>query len=101
MNLQIKVDREAIAEFCREHHIVRLAFFGSVTREDFAPESDVDVLVEFAPEHLPSLIGLARMEIELSPLLQGRKADMRTAEDLSHFFRDRVVAEATVQYEAA
>jgi hypothetical protein len=101
MSLQIQVDREGIQEFCHRHHITRLAFFGSVTREDFGPESDVDVLVELDVNHLPSLIRLARMEIELSSLLGGHKADMRTAEDLSHLFRDQVVAEAELQYEAA
>ena len=101
MSLQLEVDRERLGEFCRKHHIDRLSFFGSVTRDDFGPDSDVDVLVEFAPEHLPGLIALARMEIELSSLLGGRRADMRTAEDLSHFFRDQVLAEAELQYEAA
>ena len=101
MSLQIEVDREGIREFCHRHNITRLAFFGSVIRDDFGPGSDIDVLVAFDPRHVPSLIGLARMEIELSRLLGGRKADMRTSEDLSHFFREQVVAEAELQYEAA
>ncbi len=99
MPLQIEVDRDKIAEFCRQHHIRRLAFFGSVLREDFHPDSDVDVLVEFEEGHVPGLIRLAGMERELSFLL-GRKADLRTAEDLSRYFRDRVVAGAEVQYAA-
>jgi uncharacterized protein len=98
--LQIQVDREEIAEFCRKHHIRRLAFFGSVLREeDFRPDSDVDVLVGFEEGHVPGLIRLAGMERELSCLLR-RKADLRTAEDLSRYFRDRVVAAAEVQYAA-
>ena len=99
MSLQIQIDRAQIAEFCRRHHIKRLALFGSVLREDFRPDSDVDVLVEFEEGHVPGLITLAGMEIELSDLL-GRKADLRTAEDLSRYFRDEVVGQAEVQYAA-
>ncbi|NLO74820.1 MAG: nucleotidyltransferase family protein [candidate division WS1 bacterium] len=99
MPLQIEVDRDKIAEFCRKHHIRRLAFFGSVLREDFGPDSDVDVLVEFAPEQVPGLFRLVTMESELSDIL-GRKADLRTAGDLSRYFRDEVVAAAEVQYAA-
>ena len=99
MPLQIEVDRGKIAEFCRKHHIRRLAFFGSVLREDFGPDSDVDVLVEFAPEQVPGLFRLVTMESELSDIL-GRKADLRTAGDLSRYFRDEVVAAAEVQYAA-
>ncbi len=71
--------------------------FGSVLRDDFGPESDVDVLVEFEPGARVGLITLAGMEIELSEMI-GRKVDMRTAEDLSRYFRDEVLAEAEVQY---
>ena len=94
---RISVDREKIAGFCRRNHIRRLAFFGSVLRADFRPESDVDVLVEFEPGHPVGLIRLAGMERELSEIL-GRQADMRTAADLSRYFRDEVVAGAEVQY---
>ena len=94
---RIPVDREKIAGFCRRNHIRRLAFFGSVLRADFRPESDVDVLVEFEPGHPVGLIRLAGMERELSEIL-GRQADMRTAADLSRYFRDEVVAGAEVQY---
>jgi predicted nucleotidyltransferase len=95
---RIAVDRAAIAEFCRRHHIRKLAFFGSVLRDDFRPDSDVDVLVEFEPGHTPGFIRLAGMEFELSDLLGGRKVDMRTPEDLSRYFRNDVVASAEVQY---
>ncbi len=75
------------------------SFFGSVLRDDFRPESDVDVLAEFEPGREPGLIALAGMEEELSGIL-GRKADLRTAEDLSRYFRDKVVSTAEVQYAA-
>ncbi|HKC63561.1 MAG TPA: nucleotidyltransferase family protein, partial [Pyrinomonadaceae bacterium] len=94
----IKVGRQAIADFCRRNHIVKLSFFGSVLRDDFSPASDIDVLVEFDPEHIPGLFRLARMERELSALLGNRKVDLRTPKDLSRYFRDEVIASAEVQY---
>jgi len=100
MSPQVAVDRARLAEFCRRHHIRKLSFFGSVLGESFRPDSDVDVLVEFEPEHVPGLLTLAGLEIELSELL-GRKADVRTAEDLSRYFRDEVVARAELLYAAA
>jgi predicted nucleotidyltransferase len=96
--MKIDVSQDQIAAFCQRHHIRRLAFFGSVLRDDFKPESDVDVLVEFEPGHTPGLITLAGMEMELSDLL-GRKADIRTAADLSPYFRQDVLDAAQVQYE--
>ncbi|MCK6622257.1 MAG: nucleotidyltransferase family protein [Calditrichaceae bacterium] len=94
----ISVDRERLAAFCRQHHIRRMAFFGSVLRADFGPESDIDILVEFEPDHVPGLFGIARMERELSAIFDGRKVDLRTAEDLSRYFRAEVLQEAEVQY---
>ena len=94
----ISVDQQQLAEFCRHRHIRRMAFFGSVLRADFGPESDIDVLVEFEPSHVPGLFGIARMERELSTLFGGRKVDLRTPEDLSRYFRDDVLKEAEVQY---
>jgi predicted nucleotidyltransferase len=96
--IQIFVDKKSIAEFCQKNHIRRLALFGSVLREDFHPESDVDVLVDFEPAHVPGLFGIARMERELSAIFGGRKVDLRTAEDLSRYFRQDVLREAEVQY---
>ena len=87
-----------IAEFCRRNWIRRLALYGSVLRDDFDPESDVDVLVEFDPAHLPGLFGVARMERELSAIFGGRAVDLRTAEDLSRYFRQDVLRKAEVQY---
>ena len=94
----IKVDlpKEKIADFCRRHHIRKLAVFGSALREDFRPDSDLDVLVEFAPEHTSGLAFFG-MEQELSELL-GRKVDLNTPQFLSPYFRDKVLAEAEVQY---
>ena len=86
-----------IKRFCRKHHIRKLSLFGSALREDFGPESDVDLLVEFDPEHIPGLIRLAGMEIELSEIV-GRKVDMRTLEDLSPYFRREVLDAAQVRY---
>ncbi len=99
MTARIAIDREKIADFCRRHHIRKLSLFGSVLRDDFRPDSDVDVLVEFEPGHVPGLIRLAGMERELSELI-GRKADLRTPEDLSRYFRQQVVDSAEVQYAA-
>jgi len=93
----IAVDREKIAAFCRRTHIRRLSLFGSVLRDDFPPESDVDVLVEFEPEASVGLLRMAGLESELSELL-GRKVDLRTPAELSRYFRDEVVAGAEVQF---
>ena len=99
MSVRIAIDQQQIAKFCRRNHIRKLAFFGSVLRDDFDEESDVDVLVEFEPGFPVGLIRMAGMEIELSGII-GRKADLRTASDLSRYFRDRVLAEAEVRYAA-
>lgn len=95
---QITPDREKVAAFCRKHHIRRLALFGSVLTPDFGPDSDIDVLVEFEQDHVPGLLGISRMERELSEIFHGRKVDLRTPEDLSRYFRDKVVKQAEVQY---
>jgi predicted nucleotidyltransferase len=92
----ISVPKEKIAEFCRKHHIKKLAIFGSALRADFRDDSDIDVLVEFEPEHTPGLAFFAMKE-ELSEIL-GRKVDLNTLECLSRYFRDEVLQEAQVQY---
>ena len=96
---RIDIPKEEIAEFCRRNRIRRLAFFGSVLRDDFTPESDVDVLVEFEPG---TRVGLRffGMERELSEIL-GHKVDLNTPGFLSKYFRDEVIAEAEVLYDAA
>jgi predicted nucleotidyltransferase len=100
MNSEIFLPKDALAKFCRERGIRRLAVFGSALRADFGPDSDIDLLVEFEPDRIPTLFDIAGMEQELSALLGGRKVDLRTPEDLSRYFRDRVMAEAEVQYAA-
>lgn len=87
---------EAIAVFCRQHHIRQLSFFGSILGPEYREESDVDVLVEFEPGHTPGLAFFAMQE-ELSHIL-GRPVDLHTPEFLSRYFREQVVAEAEVQY---
>ncbi len=100
MGAKISVDREKIADFCRRHRIQRLALFGSVLRDDFRPDSDVDVLVEFEPGATAGFLRLAAMEFELTEII-GRRADLRTPAELSRYFRDEVLKEAEVQYVAA
>jgi predicted nucleotidyltransferase len=100
MSVQIAFSKEEIAAFCRRNRIRRLAFFGSVLRDDFTPESDVDVLVEFEPDARVGLIRLAGIEIDLSQLL-GRKAEIHTVKGLSPYFRDDVLQAAETQYEQA
>jgi predicted nucleotidyltransferase len=97
--VRIDVDRDAIAGFCRRNHIRSLAFFGSVLRDDFGPDSDVDVLVEFDDEVHVGFFSIARMQDELTVLL-GRPADLRTPKGLSRYFRERVVEEAEKAYVA-
>lgn len=96
MSPKIAIDRQRLAEFCRRHHIRRLALFGSVLRDDFTPHSDVDVLVEFESGRVPGF-GMVDLEDELSALV-GRKVDLHTPGSLSKYFRDRVVREAQDQY---
>ena len=98
MAMRISVDQEQVAAFCRRHHIRKLALFGSVLREDFRPDSDVDVLVEFEPGHVPGFLRLYQIEEELTTLLGGHKPDVVTLKFLNRWIRDRVLAEAQVQY---
>ena len=95
-HIKVELPKEKIADFCRRHHIRKLAVFGSALREDFRPDSDLDVLVEFDAGHTPGLAFFG-MEQELSELL-GRKVDLNTPQFLSPYFRDKVLAEAEVQY---
>ena len=95
---RLSFDHEQLADYCRKNYIRKLSFFGSVLRESFGPESDIDVLVEFERNHIPGFLGIARMERELSFILGNRKVDLRTAEDLSRYFRQDVIDEAKVQY---
>ncbi len=98
VTLPVTIPREAIAAFCERNHIRKLSLFGSVLTERFRDESDIDMLVEFEPDHVPGYFGLVGMEMELSEMM-GRKVDLRTAGELSRYFRDQVVASAALQYE--
>lgn len=95
---QIPVPREQVAAICQRYHIRTLALFGSVLREDFTADSDVDVLVEFEPGRTPGFFTIARIARELSPLLGGHEVDVRTPQDLSRYFRDEVVSTAFAVY---
>lgn len=98
---RIAVDREErTAALCRKHRIRRLALFGSILRDDFGPESDVDILVEFEPGHVPGFFGLYRIEREIAALFEGRRIDLLTYRSLNPHLRDRILAEAEVQYAA-
>lgn|SRR5574339_257651 len=94
--LKIRVPREKLEDFCRKHHIRKLAFFGSVLRDDFGRNSDIDVLVEFEQGKTPGL-AFFRMQNELSEIL-GREVDLHTPAFLSKYFREQVMREAEVQY---
>lgn len=98
---KIKIDKVRLGEYCRQRHIARLSFFGSVLRDDFNDDSDVDVLVDFEQGHTPGFLQIAQMERELSALLGNRKVDLRTSQDLSRYFRQEVLATAEVQYAQA
>jgi hypothetical protein len=96
--LPIDIPREKIAEFCRRHHIKRLSLFGSVLRDDFRPDSDVDVLVEFEPGKTPGF-GYVEVQQQLESLL-GRRVDLVSAKYVNRRLRDRVLGSAEVMYES-
>lgn len=98
MNTIESLDSTAIRHFCDQHQVHRLSLFGSQLRGSAGSNSDIDLLIEFEPGHAPGLIGLAKMEAQLSQLLGGRRVDLRTPHDLSRYFRDEVMREAKVQY---
>ena len=91
------IDRPGVADFCRRHRVARLSLFGSILRDDFTPESDIDVLVEFRPGETPGLEFFG-MGDELGAIL-GRRVDLNTPDFLSRYFRDAVLAEARPVYE--
>ncbi len=98
MTHQVFDDPAALAALCRRYDIRRLSLFGSTLRGTNRPDSDVDLLVEFEPGHKPGLLGLAKIQAELTTLAGGRPVDLRTAQDLSRYFRDEVVRTAEAQY---
>lgn len=95
----IEIDTGRIAAFCSERGIRSLRLFGSILRDDFGPDSDIDVLVEFAPDRVPGL-AFFQIQEELAALL-GRKVDLHTPGFLSPYFRQQVLDEAEVLYDAA
>lgn len=101
MDGDVAIDRDSLVSFCRRNGIRRLALFGSRSRGEGRPDSDVDLLVEFQPGRTPGLIRLAGLELELGGLLGGREVELRTYGDLSPRFRDDVRAAATPLYDAA
>ncbi len=95
----LDIPEDKIADFCRRHGVARLALFGSVLRDDFGPDSDVDILVEFPPGQTPSLLDLGGMLMELRRIL-GRSVDLKTPGFLSRYFREQVVRDARTVYAA-
>ena len=96
MNPHLSIPRDQLTAFCQAHGIKRLAIFGSALRDDFGPESDVDVLVEFEPDRVPGLFGIAGMEIELSDVF-GRDVDLVTrseVEDSRNYIRRKSILES-------
>jgi predicted nucleotidyltransferase len=98
-SIEQKISKENLVGFCKKNHIRKLSVFGSAIRGELQPDSDVDLLVEFEQDHTPGLFSIIKMEMELAEML-GRKVDLRTPEDLSQYFRDEVMQNAKVQYQA-
>jgi predicted nucleotidyltransferase len=96
----VDLDEADLVDLCRRHGIRRLALFGSALRDDLTFDSDIDLLVEFEPDRVAGLMGIAAIELELQALV-GRSVDLRTPADLSRHFRDTVTAEARQLYNAA
>lgn len=93
MKPQIKIPLNKIKKFCKNHHIVKFSLFGSVLTDRFNKKSDIDILVEFHPDHIPSFFGLADMQFELEDFFN-RNIDLRTPKDLSVYFRENVISNA-------
>lgn len=90
--------KQRLASFCKKNHIKKLALFGSYSKKTTAKPNDIDFLIEFHSGHVPGYLRLAGMEIELSRLLGGMKVDLRTAQELSRYFREQVISNALIQY---
>lgn len=100
MGARLPIEPDALAQLCHRHRIRKLSLFGSRLKGTARPDSDIDLLVEFEPGARITLFNMAQIEIELSGLLAGRRVDLRTAGDLSRYFRDEVVRTAEPQYVA-
>lgn len=99
MSVRLAVDKKELAEVCRQNHVRRLALFGSVLRDDFRPDSDVDVLVDFEPGYVLGF-RIFRLEEKLSALFGGRRVDLVNRKYLNPRLRERVLATAETQYAA-
>ena len=95
--IRINIPKEQLAQFCEIYHVHRISLYGSALRDDFGPDSDIDILIDFEPGFKVGLLKMARMENELSDML-GRKVDLRTPGDLSRYFRQEVLESAEVEY---
>lgn len=94
---KISIPQDKIVDFCQKNHILRMSLFGSVLTEQFKTKSDVDFLVVFQPDHIPTLFDIVTMEEELSSII-GRHADLKTANGISRYFRDEIIAKAQMIY---
>ncbi len=97
MKPKIRIPKDWLETFCKEHHIIKLALFGSVLSNHFTDSSDIDILVEFDPLHIPGLFRFAGMKELLSQNL-GREVDLRTPEDISKLFRNEVIQQSYLIY---
>ncbi len=96
---QIAIPEANIRQFCIHNQIKKLALFGSVLRDDFRADSDIDIIVEFMPDARVGMLTMARIERELSQIFEGRKVDLRTPAELSRYFRHDVLQKAEVFYD--
>jgi uncharacterized protein len=101
INVKLASLKDELAEFCKRNHILKLSLFGSALTQDFSDNSDIDLLVQFKPDHIPGLLEIVGMEQELSQMFGGRKIDLRTAEDLSRYFRAEIINRAVSHYEVS
>jgi len=100
VNSRFNISKKVLARICQRYHVKKLSLYGSVLLNRFGPESDIDILVEFEPEHQPTFFVLVRMQKDLSKLLGGKKVDIRTPSELSRYFRKEVINSAEVLYAA-
>ncbi len=98
-NLQDIMSKQKLEAYCKKNHIIKLSLFGSALKDELKPDSDIDILVEFDMNHIPGLMDIAGMEIELADII-GRRVDLRTPAELSRYFRDEVLSIAKVEYAA-
>ncbi len=98
LNIKKIVDLEKIKEFCICNHISNLRLFGSILTESFNDSSDIDLLVEFEPDHIPGFFRLMEIQFNISKIFNNRKIDLRTKNDLSRYFRQDVLNQAVVIY---